>query len=184
LVIGLSGKAGIGKDTAGAYMKLKYGFERVAFADYLKKIARKLGWNGQKDEKGRRFLQELGQVARQYDANVWVDAAFREIAKLERLGVTTAVITDVRYLNEVQTIKEEGGLAVRIWNEEDESATDLHPSEIELDNYTGWDFKLYSKRGDFNDYYKQIDDILSGRTPKLVGTQTPANSSENIELGY
>lgn len=39
MIIGLTGNKGVGKDTAGAYLVEKYGFERISFADKLKESA-------------------------------------------------------------------------------------------------------------------------------------------------
>jgi hypothetical protein len=39
MIIGLTGKAGSGKDTIGKYIESEYGFKRVAFADKLKELA-------------------------------------------------------------------------------------------------------------------------------------------------
>ena len=60
----LTGKAGCGKDTAYKIMK-KYAnksIKRYAFADPLKNIAYEAGWDGIKDEKGRKLLVSLGKV--------------------------------------------------------------------------------------------------------------------------
>lgn len=166
MIIGLSGKKRVGKNTCSSYLVLKYGFKEVAFADLLKKFARKMGWDGMKDIRGRKFLQDLGSVVRDYDQNFWVDSAMREVEKQARLGYEHFVIPDVRYLNEVAQIREEGGILMRVWSES-QINDDPHPSEVELDKYNDWDFKLQSVLGDFNGYYEQIDDvmdeILSGR---------------------
>ena len=59
----ISGKAQHGKDTVANLLKEK--FERKSLiihnADYLKYIAKQyMGWDGSKDESGRRLLQWLG----------------------------------------------------------------------------------------------------------------------------
>jgi dephospho-CoA kinase len=42
LIIGMAGKMGSGKDTAGNYLINEYQFQRIAFADNLKEMAMKV----------------------------------------------------------------------------------------------------------------------------------------------
>ena len=79
VLILISGKAGTGKDTIGEYLVRKFGFKRYAFADRLKEVATELGWNGEKDFAGRKFLQELGSVVRNYDPDTWVNIVLNGI---------------------------------------------------------------------------------------------------------
>ena len=160
MLIGLSGKKQVGKDTLGHYLEVRYGFQRIAFADYLKHIATKLGWDGRKDERGRKLLQDLGLVVRQYSERFWVEAAFRTMHRLQRKGYRDFVITDVRFINEVMLIKEYAGIAVRVWSR-DERADDLHPSETELDGFLLWDYKVESTPGDFTGFYRQVDELIA-----------------------
>jgi len=68
------GPAGTGKTTCAQYCAEKYGGEVLSFATPLKQIAmHQLGWDGKKDKKGRRLLQELGWAARSYNENFWAD---------------------------------------------------------------------------------------------------------------
>lgn len=99
----LTGKAGVGKDT---YAK-KLRAVRVALADPLKEECKRLGWDGVKDAKGRKFLQELGDVARDYYIDVFVDKAIEQIHDLFVDGSGHVVVTDCRYDNEVLKIIEE-----------------------------------------------------------------------------
>lgn len=48
------------------------------------------------------------------------------------------VITDVRFPNEADVIKQRGGIVIRVENDRVES-TDTHPSEIGLDDYQSFD---------------------------------------------
>lgn len=57
MIIGLAGKLHSGKGTVSEYLVKKYRFKRIGFADSFKNIARNIGWNGIKDEDGRKLLQ-------------------------------------------------------------------------------------------------------------------------------
>lgn len=129
IIIGLSGYAGSGKDAIGAVLAHR-GYERRAFADPLKDVARRIGWDGEKDDAGRTLLQELGSAVRDVlGATTWVDAALA--AMPERV-----VVTDVRYRNEAAAIKEAGGRIVRVVRP-GYGPANAHGSEVDLD---GWPF--------------------------------------------
>lgn len=138
--IGLAGHAGSGKDTAAGLLG-QYGWQRVSFADPLKDLAVRLGWGGHKAPRsrlarfalavvrmfgakygarpgllaieqhldGRLLLQALGHGAREtVDTDVWVNAA------ANRARGRFAVFSDVRYPNEVDLIRDHGGVMVWI----------------------------------------------------------------------
>lgn len=77
-VILISGKAGVGKTTTANYIKNHLDNEITPFSMVthfalgVKEVAKFLGWDGNKDTKGRRLLQELGNVGREYDVDVWI----------------------------------------------------------------------------------------------------------------
>jgi len=142
MIIGFSGKAQSGKDTAGEYLVREHNFHRVASADALKRIARNIfGWNSLKDEKGRRFLQELGCTIRNYDQDYWINLTISEIKKRQNTSKQeNFVVTDVRFLNEARILRDNGALLVRI--ERPGLKQDNHVSETELDNYDGFGFVI------------------------------------------
>ena len=106
--IGLIGLAGSGKDTAAKALKELY-FQRVAFADQVKNIAFDFGWNGLKDKRGRKLLQDLGMAGRAYKESIWIDYVHEET-----VGFGNHVFTDVRFQNEADYIRGLGGIIVRI----------------------------------------------------------------------
>ncbi len=142
-IVGLAGYAGSGKDALGAHLRAR-GWQRVAFADEVKAKARELGWDGNKDDAGRRLLQEVGMIARREDPCHWIRKAFALIRK-ERV-----VITDVRFPNEVHAIRERGGRVLRVVrggvgpcnNHESETALD----RVELDG-TVWNISTEASLG-------------------------------------
>jgi len=158
-LIGLIGRMGVGKDTAGSELVQHYGFARVAFAGVLKDLAldinpivlcdsaRRLvdvvdaaGWDGAKaNPEVRRFLQRLGDRIRvRLGDSVWVDRAMAEIAWL-RAGGDPVVITDVRYANEAEAVRAAGGTIIKITRPD--QAMDGHPSESGVDSIDA-DFEI------------------------------------------
>jgi energy-coupling factor transporter ATP-binding protein EcfA2 len=76
-IIMISGKAGTGKSTTakilqGIFSARGKGAVTRSFASNIKRIARdQFGWDGVKDEKGRKLLQDIGAMGRAYDPDIW-----------------------------------------------------------------------------------------------------------------
>jgi hypothetical protein len=168
-VIGLGHKFKSGKDTLADFLIARYGFERIAFADALKRGCMELlGLSEAQvfgEEKNVRdpfwgrtpgeILQVVGTdlFRQQFDADVWVKAVHRKI--LNNPQQSRWVITDVRFPNEADFIKEVlGGLICRVDREDrDLGGRDPnHPSETALDEYTDWDYIL-DNNGSLQDLY-------------------------------
>jgi len=140
--IALSGKMCSGKSTVAEYLKFKYGFEIVSFADELKRIARDVF---ELHSKNRRVLQKLGEEMRGLDPDIWIRPVLWKITDLRDRPI---VIPDLRYLNEAETlasidfaivrvqvdIPTQRGRAIRFYGEGDLKRAG-HISEIELDDY-------------------------------------------------
>lgn len=149
-LIGLAGYAGSGKDTA-ADVLVGLGWERRAFAGALKDLALRIGWDGVKDEHGRRLLQELGVGCREVlGADVWVNAL---MATLEG----PSVICDVRFPNEVAAIADHGGLTIRIVRPGVAPANG-HVSETALDDV---DLPVIVNDGDVFDLHARVLGVLA-----------------------
>lgn len=105
----ITGKAGSGKDTfynlAKKYIEQTCNYiYPFAFANKVKEVARMLGWNGIKDDKGRKLLQDIGAVGRTYNKNIWVRYVLTDIKRLSRNAVP--IITDLRFANEYTIIRD------------------------------------------------------------------------------
>lgn len=55
----LNGSGGVGKNTFAELCAKTHGVEQISSVDEVKKIARLMGWNGEKDEASRRMLSDL-----------------------------------------------------------------------------------------------------------------------------
>lgn len=157
-LIGLSGKARAGKDTAAQVLVAEHGFTQIGFADVIKAMAYDIdpsigghplrglvdamGWEEAKLVPGVRiFLQRMGASGRErLDKGVWVRAALRDVDNLMKDG-TSVVISDVRYPNEAEAIRKRGGIIVRIDrpnvfidNDVSETSMDDEIFEVTIDN--------------------------------------------------
>ena len=146
MIIGITGKAGAGKTTAANMLIKEFNNKAIIipFAKPLKDFARKLGWNGKKDEKGRRLLQLLGtDVARKcIDEDIWVQhwKKFQEeYDSFENLDGTKDcdhyIADDVRFANEADFILGQKGLVIKIVGREYDNVDSTHESEQDIPNY-------------------------------------------------
>lgn len=140
ILIGLTGRAGSGKDTAADHLVREYGFERAAFADVLRTMLEAMFTEVDVDyahlyephlkntpiaELGmvsaRELMQTLGTEwgRRCNGPDWWLRLTER------RLGLAAGgspvhdriVITDVRFPNEAEWIKRRGGMLVQLHRE-------------------------------------------------------------------
>jgi hypothetical protein len=110
LDIGLIGLAGSGKDTVADIICASMPYNRLSFALALKKTCEELGWDGKKDLRGRKLLQDVGMAFREYSVDTWVN---KTAASLKE--DMPYVFTDVRFINEAQYIKNyRKGIIIRI----------------------------------------------------------------------
>ncbi len=155
-VIGIHGKIGSGKDTlAQMLIDINGNLERRAFADNLKVIVAILTGVDVKLLHDQNFkntycdlfnmtygemLQKIGtNYLRSFDDKVWIKSTFASM-----LEENNYVITDVRFKNEAQYIKDNGGILIKIVGDPakiraNSNRDPNHPSEIDLDNWTNWD---------------------------------------------
>lgn len=111
-LIGLAGPKGCGKSTISKLIanSLRAEGHKViiqSFAKPLKDLATSIGWDGQKDEKGRRLLQILGtEVCRKCIRDDYWIAKFTEFCASEALSHSPCepeliiICDDVRFDNE------------------------------------------------------------------------------------
>jgi hypothetical protein len=149
LVIGLGHKARHGKDSAARIlMHAIRGVQRFSYADDLYAVCRVLHGMTDKDAP---LLQRVGVEYREKDEDVWVRSVYAKILT-ERPRV--AVITDVRFPNEMAFVKAMGGVCWKIERRlldgtvfVDHSRPATHISETALDG-AAWDRLIQNPDGD------------------------------------
>lgn len=126
----------------------------------LQDVIDEYGWDGYKatpySKEIRRQLQRLGTEAGRNTLwdSIWIDAAFADVPEGKSI-----VITDCRFPNEAQAIKERGGNVVRVERDGVGPAKGadglIHPSETSLDD---WDFDYYlPNNGTLEGYHQTLD---------------------------
>ena len=119
MIIGISGAARSGKDSFYLLLKKILGndvaIERTAFADELKCDIRPLllekfdidinSYSDKEKEIVRPLMVSYGTLARSIDENFWIKKISKKVEKEQKSDIIS-VITDVRYQNEQEWIKE------------------------------------------------------------------------------
>jgi hypothetical protein len=126
IVVLISGKAGSGKTTVANQMLQGLPENKMAtvlpFALGIKAMAIMVGWDGQKDEKGRKLLQEFGNAGRNYNKDIWVDFAVSSLSQMSAVPFDFIFIDDWRFPNEYEWFatkdKEYGVYSVRVHRDE------------------------------------------------------------------
>lgn len=116
-IIGICGRAFSGKSLFASYLEAalcRHGVRpyTVQFSRRIKIAAGDLGWDGEKDERGRRFLVEIGRAARQYSSDIFIRHMERVLSDVEPDSVL--IIPDVRLKEEAEWIRKNGGHIVKI----------------------------------------------------------------------
>jgi len=132
-IYGIVGAIGSGKDTIGDRLIQNYGFQKTSFAKRVKDVAAAVfGWDRDMLEGStkvsrewrelvddywgitpRLALQKIGteMFRNQIDDAVWVKAVKKEVANSPDVDY---VITDCRFKNEVESIREMGGTIIYV----------------------------------------------------------------------
>ncbi len=131
LLIGLAGRARSGKDTVGDWLETQYGFERTAFASPLKTGVRAMFGLTRAHTDGdlkeeviphlgvspRQLMQWLGtEYGRDLiGPTVWIDVVLeRWRALCGKKHNPLLVVTDVRFNNEAEALRQQGGVIIHI----------------------------------------------------------------------
>ena len=183
-IIGVTGRKFTGKDTAGNYFVSNYGFERLAYADPLKNAVREIfnftneqlygnekevldtHWN----VTPRKVLQfvgtdlfrnHIGEIVPGVGQDIWIRVMKRKIMdKLKDNPNAKIVVTDIRFDNESDAIKELGGVTIKS-EREGVSNEDTHESEANIDAIKT-DY-VFSNNGTREDLFSQLKQTFHGR---------------------
>ena len=170
MIIGISGKAGSGKDTAAKMLEVLYANPDISYEDFANKRYKNFA-----DILIVHFADALKETAQvlfrlgEWETNTqegkkttinWIGKTVRELLQGVGQGLRDAIdpnlwikvlfantenwsnyiIADVRYPNEVKAIKERNGILLRI--DRKGAGAGNHSSEIALDDYKEWDVHI------------------------------------------
>ena len=183
MIIGISGKAGSGKDTAAKMLEVLYSNPDISyedfvnkryknfadilivhFADALKETAQvlfRLGeWETNTQEGKKTTINWIGKTVRELLQGIGQglrDAIdfdlWVKILFANTKGWSNYIIADVRYPNEIKAIKERNGILIRI--DRKGAGAGNHSSETALDDYKEWDVHI-ENNGSIEDLFETI----------------------------
>lgn len=157
-----------GKDTAAEFIMKKFGARNIKFADPIYDI---LAYAQQRcgipQRKDRLFLQFIGTdwARNTINQNIWVDTLLTSVNQ----EAGNIVVSDARFKNEFEVLKEAGFMVVKI--ERDESlrmahesgpADELHASELDVKTYVGFD-AIVQNNGTIAEFEAQICKLVVDR---------------------
>lgn len=176
LRVAFSGKFGSGKDTAADVLKQSDAAPRhYLFAKRVKEVVATLTGTSYEfncSDEGKRtippgFTKTLGELQQfvgqgfcdQLGEDIWVNIVLAQVQAQEE----SCVITDLRYPNEANALKEAGFLLVRINVEgptlerrtKGDKINRNHPSETALDDYAHFDVML-ENNGTKEEFEEQV----------------------------
>jgi hypothetical protein len=162
-LIGICGFQGSGKDTFAQYLIDNYGFKKLSFASTVKDVASIIfGWDREmlegytKEARVQRemidswwakkldipnftprfALQFIGTdlFRKHFNSEIWVSCIEKQLEKYDKI-----IITDCRFENEINMIKNNGGIIIKLFRnnisqlyyeiQNGFEPLDLHPSE-------------------------------------------------------
>jgi hypothetical protein len=148
--------------------------KQYGFATALKAHCRVAYGMTQKDPE---LLQLVGtNLYRRTKPSLWVDVLMQT---LDEDQPTIALVTDMRFPNELEAVRKRGGLAIKVSRlhadltpyvapDRDPS----HPSETALDGWSSWDYELVAKSGEMQLLERHaeqtLDAILSKQTARRL----------------
>lgn len=105
MVILITGFMGVGKTTTAKLLSDLYdNCVILSFASMVKRIAFEyFGWDGNKNIRGRKLLQNIGYAGRKYNPDIWANYLLDE-AKEHFLQGKIILVDDWRYINELEVI--------------------------------------------------------------------------------
>ena len=167
-IIILSGKARAGKDTTMNFLNEIYSnIIQLQYGSYIKEYAKKISnWDGSEETKPRELLQQLGtNIIRENIDNKFFIKKMIDDIKVYSYFFDTIVISDARFKIEIDDIKNtfNNVIAVRIERPNFDNGLTLeqkkHPSEIDLDDYNKFDYKLIND-GTLEDLKKKVEKLV------------------------
>lgn len=173
-VIGITGRKFSGKDTLGSFFVKELGYQKIAYADALKDAVKAIfdfneeQLNGSKKEvidefwgkTPRQVLQFVGtdlfrnhthELVPNISKDIWCQVVKRKILnKFKENPNAKFVITDARFDNEVNVVRELGGTVINLYR--NTGYTDNHESEALIDTlYFDYKFENNSSKEELYD---------------------------------
>lgn len=171
VLIGLIGYKQSGKDTFADYLVCHHNFKKEAFAEPVKEVCRimfHLKYEQMNDPILKETIDERWGISpRQMMQKVGTDTirhAWGDDFWIKNMGMrvgnhndNSIVVSDVRFPNEAQWVKDNGGVLIRIMDSREHS--DTHSSET-LQASIKEDFLIFNKKDGIEKFHQQINKLI------------------------
>lgn len=168
-LIGLIGRARVGKDTVAHYLTRQYNFSHIAFADPMKEMLetafgginfhdgdreQPIDWLGKSP---RQLLQTLGtEWGRNcIHPDIWTLIAEQKI----EAATQSIVISDVRFHNEADMILKHGG---ELWHIQRDTTEKINTHVSEQCSWDTYQTKTIENNGSLEELYLKVEQAYQG----------------------
>lgn len=167
----ISGKARSGKDEVAKIIKNYYSdlsSISLSFGYYLKMYVRGISdWDGSEATKPRTLLQNIGieLIKEKIDPNLLIRRILEDI-EVYSYFYDVIIINDVRLIDELQTLKNNypNSISIRVnrydYNNNMTIKETNHLTEIDLDNYSNFDF-IIKNTNNYEELVKKVNEVLN-----------------------
>jgi hypothetical protein len=149
--IAFAGPMCTGKTTLANILVNEFGYYRMAFADKLKEAVLQLFGPFEKDDSGRKMLQEFSADIKKWDSQIWIRHLLETAEKMlydydyGYGGRAKIVVDDLRFMEEYEALKKNGFVIIGLSMQEDprweriqRHYPDTHPDRLLHDSEQGW----------------------------------------------
>jgi len=141
----------------------KYFFGKSAYRSHIIPNTKDIYGN---DLTVRKLLQDIGSQGRKYNENIWTDNIMSSVKKFDNYNGTygkwVVIVSDVRFINEFNTLKENGFKLIRIKRDVEE-LDDLSEKEQDLIYDSQFDYIVDnngSKQDLIDNLYKIYQNVI------------------------
>jgi len=181
VIIGVTGKAGSGKDTVADYLVDKFEFTKLAMADPLKdgikhmfllddetvydRVKREEPLKDFPDWSTRKLMQYIGTelLREQFDYDIWIKLMMKRIRMSDN---NRFVISDIRFPNELELIRKSGFdyLIFRVEREDKDVGETVGIANHASESYDLPYDHLIDNNGTLEQLYERVEHIIINKT--------------------
>lgn len=161
-IVIINGSAGVGKDTFVQICQKEYSkgqIENISTVDLIKTAAKILGWNEVKDERGRKFLSDLKDLACNYSnlSSEYLKKKIKDYKKLENTKYRVDIIFyHCREPEEIDKLKEEFSATTLLIKNNRIKQVESNHADKNVENYK-YDYIIENNSGILDLTRKAVD---------------------------